>query len=215
MNQYKKWFNKKKAERIAENLKEKGYEVTIALNCKEAKEQLLKKIPEGSTIGLGGSQTIAALDVLDDLRSDSYNLFDPYNCHDYYAVCRDSLLSDVFITGTNAVTEKGELVNVDCSGNRTAAMMYGPQKVIVIFGVNKLVKDINAAFQRIREIAPMNAVKEDHHTPCRETGFCIDCKVLTRGDIRGTMCNHIGITLNAWKFEGRMHAIVIAEELGF
>lgn len=152
---------------------------------------------------------------MEELRSSRYRLFDRYNCPDHFAVCRDSLLSDVFITGTNAVTENGELVNIDCSGSRTAAMMYGPKKVIVVVGANKLVKDLDAAFQRLKEIAPMNVVKEDHHTPCRGTGFCSDCRVLTRGEVRGRMCNHIGITLNAWKFAGRMHAIVIAEELGF
>ncbi len=216
MNAYKAWYNLKRAEYMVKVLRENDYVAELARTKEEARKILLSMIPAGSTIGLGGSVTVKALDVLDELRTEKYHLLDRYKVEpDHMEVCRDSLLTDVFITGTNAVTMKGELVNIDCSGSRTAAIMFGPRKVIVVIGANKLVKNIDAAFQRLREIAPMNCVKEGHQTPCIETGICEDCHVKQTETIKGRMCNHIGITLTAHKFPGRMCAIVIAEELGF
>lgn len=216
MDNYNQWFNQKRAEFMVQCLQKNDYHAVLAKNKKEARELLLSMIPEGSTIGLGGSRTVAALDVLDELRSDKYKLFDRYAAEpNHFKICRESLLADVFITGTNAVTRKGELVNMDCSGSRTAAIMYGPRKVIVVVGANKLVRDIDEGIKRLYEIAPMNCVKEGHKVPCVETGICSDCHVKQSETVYGRMCNHIGITLTAHKFPGRMNAIVIAEELGF
>ena len=215
MENYRAWYNLKRAQMMARGLESKNYCVKLAKTKEEAREILLSMIPEGSTIGLGGSMTISALNVLEELRSPRFRLLDRYRVEPHYEICRDSLMTDIFITGTNAVTMNGELVNIDCTGSRTAAIMYGPRKVIVVVGANKLVKDINAAFQRLREIAPMNCVKEGHHTPCVETGICMDCHVNQTDVIRGRMCNQIGITLSAHKFPGRMNVIVVAEELGF
>lgn len=215
MDDYKAWYYLKRAEYMAKALKEKDYIVELAKTKEEAREILLSMIPEGSTIGLGGSQTLAALNVLDELRTEKYRLLDRYQVEPHYEICRDSLMTDVFITGANAVTMNGELVNMDCSGSRTAAIMYGPRKVIIVVGANKLVKDLDAALLRLYEIAPMNCVKEGHQTPCAETGICCDCSVKQTEQIRGRMCNHIGITLTAHKFPGRMCAVVIADELGF
>mgnify|MGYP005770758495 CR=1 FL=1 len=216
MNIYREWYNMKRAEYMVKVLRNNDYVAELARTKEEAREILLSMIPEGSTIGLGGSVTVKALNVLDELRTEKYHLLDRYAVEpDHMEVCRDSLLTDVFITGTNAVTMKGELVNIDCSGSRTAAIMFGPRKVIVVVGANKLVKDLNAAFVRLKEIAPMNCVKEGHQTPCVKSGICEDCHVKQTEIIKGRMCNHIGITLTGHKFPGRMCAIVIAEELGF
>ena len=215
MNGYRAWYNLKRAEYMAKALRNKDYVVELAETKQEAREILLSMIPQGSVIGLGGSQTVEALDVLDELRTEKYRLLDRYRVEPHFEICRDSLMADVFITGTNAVTMNGELVNMDCSGSRTAAIMYGPRKVIVVVGANKLVKDLDAAMDRLWEIAPMNCVKEGHQTPCAETGICSNCNVKQTDEIRGRMCNHIGITLTAHKFPGRMCAVVVAEELGF
>lgn len=220
-NEYYEWHVLKKAEFMAEALKKKDYAVRLAKTKEEAKEILLSMIPEGSTIGLGGSQTVIQLRVLDELRSDKYRLFDRYApCYDsktgqHFGILRESLLSDVFITGTNAVTMDGELVNMDCSGSRVAAMSYGPKKVIIVVGVNKLVKDIPAAVERLYQIAPMNCVKEDHHTPCVKTGICTNCNVRQTETVRGRMCNILSIILSAHKFPGRLNVIVVADEMGF
>lgn len=209
MNPLRQWKNELTAQRAVKVLAEKGYNAVYAKSLAEAREKLFEMIPEGSSIGLGGSETLAAMNILEELRTDKYRLFDRYNCKNHFEVCRDSLMSDVFITGTNAVTLNGELVNIDCSGSRTAAIMYGPRKVIVVVGANKIVPDIAHALERLKEIAPMNVKRLHHGCPCETTGFCADCNAPNR------MCNHIGITLNAQKFPGRLNVIVVAEEAGF
>ena len=221
-NEYFEWHVEKKAKFMAEALQKKHFIVEIAKTKEEAKEILLSMIPEGSSIGLGGSQTVVHLDVLDELRSDKYKLIDRYSSKyrqppDYhFAAMRESLMADVFITSSNAVTQNGELVNLDCSGARVAAMTYGPKKVIFVVGVNKLVKDIEAGIERCFEIAPANAYKEEHYTlPCVESGVCSDCDVIQTSTIAGRMCNYLSVILNAHKFPGRLNVIVVADEMGF
>lgn len=207
---FKKWSNEKKAKKLIDTLKDKGYNALYAENLQEAKKILFEDLlPKNVSVGLGGSETLTAMDILPVLRNGDYDLFDRYDCEDHFKVCRDSLLADYFITGTNAVTKNGELVNLDCSGSRTAAIMYGPKKVIIVVGINKLVDTIDDGIKRARSIAPMNCKRVGHKTPCAETGFCTECNQPSR------MCNHIGITLNAQKFENRLNIIVVNEEVGF
>lgn len=207
---YKKWINEKKAKKLVDTLKNKGYNAKYAQDIEQAKSILFNELlPKHVSVGLGGSETLAAMDILPILRNGDYNLFDRYNCDNHFEVCRDSLMADYFITGTNAITKDGELVNLDCSGSRTAAIMYGPRKVIIVIGINKLVDTIEDGIKRARSIAPMNCKRVKHKTPCAETGFCTECNDEHR------MCNHIGITLNAQKFENRLNIIVVNEELGF
>ena len=101
------------------------------------------------------------------------------------------------------------------SSMSVAAMAYGPKKVIIVVGVNKLVKDIPAAVDRLYQIAPMNCRKEEHHTPCVETGICTDCNVKQTETIRGRMCNILSVILSAHKFPGRLNVVVVADEMGF
>jgi hypothetical protein len=104
---------------------------------------------------------------------------------------------------------KGEMVNLDCSGSRVAAMAYGPQKIVVVAGVNKLCPDIETAIKRVHSIAPMNSKRNNHVTPCVTDGACRDC------NIPGRMCNHLLITYNAQKFKEKYTLILINEHLGF
>lgn len=218
-NSYYEWHIKKKAEFMACALRKKDYNVALAETKEEARQILLSMIPPGSIIGLGGSQTIIQLHVLDELRSEKYHLLDRYAFDsrkgEHFDILRESLMADVFLTGSNAVTMNGEIVNMDCSGSRVAAIMYGPKKVIIVVGANKLVKDIPAAIDRLYQIAPMNCVKEEHHTPCVKTGICCDCNVKQTATVRGRMCNYLSVILSAHKFPGRLNVIVVADELGF
>jgi hypothetical protein len=118
-------------------------------------------------------------------------------------------MADYFITGANALTMRGEMVNLDCSGSRVAAMAYGPRNIIVAAGVNKLVDTLEEAMTRVRAIAPMNCRRNGHHTPCAESGICADCNIPDR------MCNHLLITFNGKKFAGKYTLILINEDLGF
>ena len=207
---YRKWFGEQRCKQAVKAFAEKGWTAYYAEDREEAHKLLFESIiPKDVSIGLGGSETLAAMDVLPVLRGDNYKLFDRYNCKDHFEVCRDSLMADYFLTGTNALTMNGEMVNLDCSGSRVAAVAYGPRKVVVVAGANKLCNSLDEAIDRVQFIAPMNCKRNNHVTPCTENGVCGDCNIPAR------MCNHMMITLNAKKFAGRLTLILINEELGF
>ncbi|MHC1692681.1 MAG: lactate utilization protein [Sphaerochaetaceae bacterium] len=203
------WLGMMRGKAVVAALADKGWRAVLVSDRIEAKNLLFQWLPKGVSVGLGGSQTLAAMDILPILRSGDYHLYDRYDCPDHFKVCRDSLMADYFITGTNAVTMDGELVNIDCSGSRVAGIAYGPEHVIVVLGVNKIVDSLDEALERVRRIAPMNCRRLGHATPCVETGICSDCNLPDR------MCNQLLITLNAQKFKGKYSIIVINEELGF
>ena len=200
------------AHAMAETLLGRGF-VAAAFDDRDAAlERLFSLIPEGSTVGLGGSMTLAALGVVERLRAGPYRLIDRYAAPDWAATMaayREALGSQVFVTGVNAITRAGELVCIDSSGNRVAAMIFGPEKVIVVAGVNKVVADLEEAFARLRRIAPLNCRRLGHDTPCARTGICADCLGPQR------MCNYTGIIHHGFKEKDRIHVILLAEELGF
>ena len=209
-NKYRKWFGEQRGRVALEAFENKGWLTYYAENLEEAKTILFETaLPKNVSVGLGGSETLTAMDVLSVLRTDEYKLFDRYNCPDHFKMCRDSLMAEYFLTGANALTMNGEMVNIDCSGSRVAAMAYGPWHIIVVAGVNKLVDNLDEAVNRAKAVAPMNCKRNNHKTPCVETGICAECNDPAR------MCNHLLITLNAQKFKGKYILILINEELGF
>ncbi|MDR3335040.1 MAG: lactate utilization protein [Treponema sp.] len=209
-NQYRKWFGEKRGRLAAQAFREKGWTAHYTETLEDAKKLLLETcLPKGVSVGLGGSETLGAMEILPVLRGSEYHLYDRYNCADHFEVCRESLMADYFLTSANAMTISGEMVNLDCSGSRVAAMAYGPRHVIVVVGVNKIVDTLEEAIARARSIAPMNCKRNGHKTPCTETGICTDC------NIPGRMCNQLLITFNAQKFAGKYTIIIINEELGF
>ena len=209
-NKYRKWFGEKRGRVALEAFQNKGWLTHYAENIEEAKTILFGTcLPKNVSVGLGGSETLSAMEILPVLRGGEYTLYDRYNCTDHFAVCRDSLMADYFLTGANALTINGEMVNIDCSGSRVAAMAYGPRHIIVAAGVNKIVENLDEAVNRVKSIAPMNCKRNNHQTPCIENGICGDCNDQKR------MCNHLLITYNAQKFKGKYTLILINEELGF
>ena len=147
---------------------------------------LLKTLlPEGASVGVGGSETLTKLGVISFLREGNYKFFDRYakglTRPEAVEVMRQSLLADVFLTSSNAVTEKGELYNVDGNGNRVAALCFGPKEVFVIVGANKIVKDIKAAEERVKKIAaPKNCQRLALPSPCSKTGECVSLSLENR-----------------------------------
>jgi hypothetical protein len=209
-NQYRKWFGEKRGQLAAEAFRSKGWTSYYTETPDEAKKLLFETLlPKGVSVGLGGSETLAAMDILPVLRNGEYKLYDRYNCADHFEMCRDSLLADYFLTGANALTMSGEMVNIDCSGSRVAAMAYGPRHIIVAAGVNKLCANLEEAARRAMSVAPMNCKRNNHKTPCTTTGVCGDCNTPAR------MCNQLLLTLNAQKFKGKYTIIIINKELGF
>ena len=210
----KKWWYGKRAENISEALVKSGYNVHLVDNLNDAKAKVLELIPEGAGITLGGLAAIDEMGLLDVFRSPKYKLFDRYQklpfIPDRVEIMRQGMLADYLVTGCNAITKTGELVNCDCTGNRVSGMIFGPRNVIIVVGVNKIVNNIEEAFKRIREVAaPMNAKRlGTHKTPCLEAGICSDC------DQKDRLCNYTTIIHNGRKFPGRISIILVADDIG-
>lgn len=213
MNTYKKWQYQCIAKEAVEFLNAKQYNAQYAEDLAEARGLVLDMIPDDASIALGGSETLKAMNLLETFRNGPYRLFDRYQklpFPEIVEIMRQSLLADVLVTGTNAITRNGELVNVDSSGNRVAGITFGPKKVIIVAGANKVVDTLDDALKRLRQIAPLNVKRlGNHQTPCLETGRCTDCQTQRR------ICNSLGVIYHGRKFEGRLNVIMVAEETGF
>ncbi|MDO4563221.1 MAG: lactate utilization protein [Clostridia bacterium] len=212
MHQIKKWYYEKVADEIVKILNDKGYDALRAESVQDAKEKILALIPEGSSVAMGGSVTLGEMGLVEIFRTDKYRFFDRYATGSYeecYEVYRQSMLADFLVTGSNAVTRGGEIVNTDSSGNRTAGIIFGPNRVIICVGANKVVDDLPAAFERIKKIAPLNARRIGHRVPCADSGFCEMC------ELQASVCNATSIIHNGRKHPGRYTVIVIADEVGF
>ena len=179
MDKYVAWVNETKIKNTIKSLENNNMKGYLANN----KDELIKIIDEltneGDTVSCGGSMTLFEAGVIDYLRSKRFNFLDRYEENltkdDLKELYRKTFSADVFFTSTNAITEDGELYNVDGNGNRVAAMLYGPDKVIVVVGVNKIVKNINEAVERNKSMcAPANAKRLDTNTPCKIKGYCMD-----------------------------------------
>jgi len=212
MEQLEQWFREKQAERAIQALKKNNFEALYVPDAKVALEEVMKRIPDGATVGVGGSVTLAQIGLLDALKNRKIQLIWPLqqarSDEERLELFRKSFSSDVFLSSTNAVTEDGRLFNVDATGNRVGAMFIGPKKTIIICGVNKIVKDLEAAEKRVREwTAPQNAKRPGKKTPCVETGVCSDCSSPDR------ICN-IYVTLAKKPARTEVIVILVGENLG-
>jgi len=200
-------------EETARALEKNGFDVHLASDPEEARGIALSLIPKGATVGLGGSETVRETGLLEALREGEYDLKDQYeegiDRVENMRRRRAGLTADFFVTGSNAVTEDGCLVNVDGIGNRVAALAFGPERAIVVVGRNKLVPDVDAGFRRIREVAaPRNAVRFKQNTPCTKDGKCHDCNHPER------ICN-IYQVIRRVRLSGRISVILVDADLGF
>ena len=198
---------------VAENLRKKNFEVVVVKDGAEALNAALELIPEGSVVGMGGSMTVREIGLLDALRAGNYDLCDQYeegiSKEENFRRRRRGLTADVFVTGTNAITREGALVNIDGIGNRVAAISFGPEKVVLIVGRNKICDDIHKALDRVQNyVAPKNAKRFGVDTPCVKTGECEDCAAPQR------ICNIYSI-IRRQMHPGRIHVILVDEDLGF
>lgn len=202
---------------IKEVFEDNGYTTHVVKNQKAAGALVLDKlIPQlkPKSISFGGSMTVVESGLFDQIKKiKGINVIDTYDTvpplDERIERRRQSLLADVFITSANAFTEEGELVNLDGTGNRVAAMAFGPRNVIVIVGRNKLCVDLDAAVSRIKEyVAPVNAMRLKRKTPCAVTGKCQDCSSKDR------ICNVWAITEKSFP-KGRIHVVFVNEDLGF
>ncbi|MCX7773988.1 MAG: lactate utilization protein [Clostridia bacterium] len=179
----------------------------------EAVAKVSELLNDGDTVAVGGSMTLFEAGVIDHLRSGRYTFFDRYaeglSGDQIQEIFRKAFVADAFVTSTNAITENGELYNVDGMGNRVAAMVFGPKNVIVVAGINKIVKDVEAAVARVEQIAaPANATRIHCDTPCTKTGSCMHC----RSDNR-ICCSYT--VFGQQRIKDRIKVILVGESLGY
>lgn len=199
-----------KMERTAEALRDNNMYCECVDSAEEALEVIESLMCEGDTVAVGGSMTLSEMGVLDMLRSGKYNFLDRYAPDaDVQKIFRDSFFADVYLTSSNAITENGELYNVDGNSNRVAALVFGPKSVIVVAGYNKIVKDTEAAKVRVQEIAaPANAKRLGCETPCTKTGHCMNCASPQR------ICATT-VIMARQRVQNRVKVILVGEELGY
>jgi hypothetical protein len=204
-------------EQTAEALVKNNFLAHVAGNVHEAKKLVMETlIPQmqPASISFGGSMSLVDCGIYEAVKALSgVKVLDTYNYslspEEMMELRRQALLCDLYLTGTNAVTEQGSLVNLDGQGNRVAAMAYGPKKVIVVVGRNKLCPDEYMAMQRVSDLAaPVNASRLSKKTPCVKTLRCEDCSSPDR------ICNIWTITRKSWPKE-RMTVVLVNEDLGF
>lgn len=177
----------------------------------EALKKALELIPEGSVVAWGGSVTMNEIGLSEALHSGNYQLIDRDAAppEERRKLMRQGLLADYFISGANAVSEDGEIVNIDGMGNRVGAIVYGPDHVVIIAGMNKVAKTLEDAVKRARTIAaPINKQRFGGTTPCAKTGSCGDCKA------EDCICCQMLVT-RVCRPAGRIKVILVGEELGF
>ncbi len=203
-------------ESVKEMLESNNFDVFLADNAAAAKKIVLNEIVPKSgakSIAWGGSMTFTATGLYDALKKvKGMKVLDPYDktlSREESIECRrQSLLVDLFITGTNAITEMGILVNLDMIGNRVAALTFGPKSVIVLAGRNKIVPDLEEGMVRVKNIAaPANTMRLGMKTPCAKTSYCEECKSKDR------ICNSWAITEKSFP-KGRIKVVLINEDLG-
>lgn len=213
MKQFIQWHNDTFGEKVVKALEKNNFQAYYVADRNAAIEKVLSLVPAGATIGVGGSWTLKDLGIPAQLTKNGHTVYDHnvpgLTAEESMTLRRKELLCDVFLSGTNAVTLDGQLVNVDGSGNRVAAMSFGPKKVIVVVGVNKIVPDLDAAMERIEMVAaPINNKRLDRPNPCTITGMCMDCQGSTR------ICN-ITTILHKRPPAIDFHVVVVGDELGF
>lgn len=210
------------------NLERNNFSAHFCESTTDALQTLLSLIPPSSTIGCGDSHTLFALNAEEALNEMNCTVI-PHTCaansnafdrkvpgytilgdrETTREILRAYLVADVFLLSANAVTLDGQIVNIDGAGNRIAGSIYGSDRIIVIAGANKIVKDLGAAFERIHDVAAqMNNIKYDKQMPCNRSGYCVECRDSRRD------CNITSI-IHKQPEESDFHVIIVAEELGF
>lgn len=205
--------NERYAPVVVEKFRSRGFEACYVRTKEEALAQALQWIPENALVGWGGSLSVEEIGLLDAVRGRNPVIDrEKATTEEEKVECmRQALLSDVFLTGSNAVSEDGQLINIDGNGNRVAALTFGPKSVIVVAGMNKVVRSVEAGLERIRTVAaPVNKMRflsEDSQTACSRVGVCRECNA------PDCICNHIVITRRC-RQQGRVKVLLVGEDLG-
>jgi L-lactate utilization protein LutC len=198
--------------KLKENFKMRNIEIEYFESLKEVKLSLLKIIDEGCTVGIGHSATLQKMNIVSALIERGTVVYDKELAKtkdEVKMLKKKALITDWYITGSNAVTLDGKIINVDHSGNRVAAITFGPDKVIVVVGKNKIVENAEEGIKRVKNIAcPLNAKRAGYNPPCVELNRCVDCTSKER------VCNVLSI-IEGQADKNRMKIFIVNEECGF
>jgi L-lactate utilization protein LutB len=205
--------NQKLGAKVVKALRNRRFEAWYADDPGEAVDKVLSLIPKTDTVSWGGTTTVAELGIQQRLVKEGYQVLDrdtAQSPEERMEIMRRALLCDTFLTSSNAISEDGQLVNIDGNGSRVAAMIFGPRQVIVVAGINKVTKTLEDACVRARNIAaPLNQQRfPGHKTPCTETGSCVNCLA------PDSICTFI-VHTRLCKPAGRIKIILVGKDLGF
>lgn len=207
----KELYYEKRGQILVKNLRSRHFEAYYCANKQEALNKALELIPEGASVGWGGAMSCEQIGLMKALRAGNYRPIDrslAQSPEEREQMVRQMLTADVFLTGANGISLDGQMVNIDGTGNRVAAIIYGPGSVIVVAGMNKVADTLEDAMTRARTIAaPMNNQRFGNDNPCSVTGTCGNCKNET------CICNQIVITRHCRPAE-RIKFILVGEDLG-
>lgn len=202
------------AEKLVGNLKQRHYEAFFCPTAQEAVEKITGMIPEGSSVTWGGSMTIRDMGLTKALHNkEGLDIWDrdlAPSREEAQEIYRRAFYADYYLSSVNAMSEDGEIVNIDGNGNRVAAITFGPKRVILVVGINKVAQNLDTAISRARSLAaPVNMMRfADLNTPCKNDGMCHDCKS------PDSICNYIQIMRNSHPV-GRHIVVIVGEELGY
>lgn len=207
------WYLEKRIDRTIDNLRKRNLGGFFVKNETELISLLKELIIENSIVGVGDSKSLFETGVIDFLRNENYIFLDKYKesitSEEKKQIYIKNFSADTFLCSTNALTENGELYNIDGNGSRVAPMLYGPKQVILVTGINKIVKDIEEAEKRVRNYsAPIDAKRLGKNTPCTTLGYCVDCKSPER------ICNDFTIIRGQF-IKDRIKVIIVGKELGY
>lgn len=213
MDKNLQWVNEGRILKTIKALEENNINGYLIKDKKDLLNKIIEIVPAGSTVACGGSMSLFEMGVIEHLRTDRYNFLDRYeeglSKEEMVKIFKNSLLADAYFSSSNAVTEDGKLYNVDGNGNRVAAILYGPEKVILVCGINKIVLNVEEAIRRNKSIsAPANAKRLNKSTPCTRVGHCIDCNSKER------ICNEYTL-ISRQSNKDRIHVLFLNEEIGY
>lgn len=207
------WYLKKQVERTIHNLEKHNIHGIYVEEEEQLQETIKQLVAEHATVAVGDSVTLFKTGIIALLRNGDYCFLDKYRegitSAEKKEIYRKTFSADTFLCSSNAVTEEGELYNIDGNGSRVAAMIYGPDQVIIVAGINKIVRNLDEAEQRARQYAaPLDAKRLGKNTPCASLGYCVDCQKEER------ICNYFTVIKHQFT-KGRITVIIVGKSLGY
>ncbi len=213
MDPIRQWWVEERVKRVVQSLENHDFKALFVKDREEVKKEIRKHLSPGMKIGVGGSITIREIGIVEMLEKEGYLLYDHWKAglskEEVLGLRKSQMTSDLFMASANAITLNGEIVNIDGIGNRVNSTIFGPGKVILVLGYNKIVDNIEEAIKRIKNVAtPLNARRLNLDLPCAKVGRCVDCHSPNR------ICRVIVIHERRPSLTD-MLVILVGEELGY